>query len=56
MKPSIVTIATICATMMACNSKTETVLPTSVELPGTVDNEAFAANVESISVMNLQRD
>ena len=56
MNPSIVTIATICATMMACNSKTETAIPTSVELPGTVDNEAFAANVESISVMNLQMD
>ena len=41
--------------MAACNSnKTETANITNVELPGTVDNEAFASNVESISVMNLQ--
>ncbi|MBR6082038.1 MAG: 6-bladed beta-propeller [Salinivirgaceae bacterium] len=56
MNHKLLTITAICATMMACNSKTETVLPTSVELPGTVDNEAFANNVESISVMNLQMD
>ena len=55
MKTSIVTIAAICATMMACNSsQTETAVTSSVELPGTIDNEAFAANVESISVMNLE--
>ena len=55
MNHKFLSIATICATMMACN-KTETAIPSSIELPGTVDNEAFAANVESISVMNLQMD
>lgn len=55
MNHKLLPIAALCATMVACN-KTETALPTSVELPGTVDNEAFAANVESISVMNLQMD
>ncbi|MBO7145556.1 MAG: 6-bladed beta-propeller [Salinivirgaceae bacterium] len=43
-----------CATMMACNNQNEAT--NRVELPGVVDNEAFAANVESISVMNLQMD
>ena len=57
MNHKLLSIAALCATMMACNSsKTETTIPTSVELPGTVDNEAFANNVESISVMNLQMD
>ena len=54
MKTNILTITAICATMLACNSKNE--ITNRVELPGTVDNEAFAANVESISVMNLQMD
>ena len=54
MNHKLLSITAICATMIACSSKTETVLPTSVELPGTIDNEAFAANVESISVMNLE--
>ena len=42
--------------MMACNSgnNSNTTVTDRVELPGTVDNEAFANNVESISVMNLQ--
>jgi hypothetical protein len=57
MSHKLLSIAAICATMMACNSnKTETAVSTSIELPGTVDNESFAANVESISVMNLQMD
>ena len=57
MKNKTLTIAAICATMMACNSnKTETAVSTSIELPGTVDNESFAANIESISVLNLQMD
>ena len=55
MKNKTLAIVAICATVAACN-KTETAIPTSVELPGLVDNEAFAANVESISVMNLQMD
>ena len=55
MKTHIVAIAAICATMMACN-KTDITITNRVELPGTVDNEAFAANVESITVMNLQMD
>ena len=42
--------------MMACNSGSNTTSTTRFELPGNVDNEAFAANVESISVMNLQMD
>lgn len=51
------TAIAVAALMTACNSNNNsTVVPTSVELPGTVDNEAFAANVESISVMNLQMD
>ena len=54
MKYKALTIAAICATMMACNNQNET--NNRVELPGTIDNEAFAANVESISVMNLQMD
>ena len=57
MKNKTLTIAAICATMMACNSnKTENAVSTSIELPGTVDNESFAANIESISVLNLQMD
>ena len=49
-----VLLITACATMMACSNNTT--VPNRVELPGIVDNEAFAANVESISVMNLQMD
>ncbi|MBO7478796.1 MAG: 6-bladed beta-propeller [Salinivirgaceae bacterium] len=57
MKTNIITIAAICTAMMACNSnQTDTAVTNRVELPGTVDNEAFASNVESISVMNLQMD
>ena len=51
------TAIALAALMTACNSNNNsTVVPTSVELPGTVDIEAFAANVESISVTNLQMD
>ena len=53
MKTNFLLIAT-CATMLACSSNTT--VPNRIELPGTVDNDAFAANVESISVMNLQMD
>lgn len=49
-----VLLITACATMLACSNNTT--VPNRVELPGIVDNEAFAANVESISVMNLQMD
>lgn len=56
MNHKLLTITAICATMMACNSKTEINVTDRVELPGTVDAEAFANNVESISVMNLQMD
>lgn len=53
-KLSLAAIA-LAALMTACSSKNETVT-TRVELPGTIDEEAFAANVESISVMNLEMD
>ena len=56
MKNNIVTIAAICATMMACNSKTENAVTDHIELTGSVDNEAFVANIESIDVLNLQMD
>ncbi len=54
MKHNTLSIATLAlaAVLTACNSGTKS----SIKLPGTVDNEAFAANVESISVMNLQLD
>lgn len=55
MKIKALSLAAICATIMACN-KTENAIPTSIEFPGTVDNEAFASNVESISVINLQME
>ena len=42
------------ALLTACNSRDYTTSTTRIELPGMVDNEAFAANIESISVMNLQ--
>ena len=56
MKTKLLSIAALCATMMACSSgsNSNTTVTDRVELPGTVDNEAFANNVESISVMNLQ--
>ena len=54
---SIIAICFAAFAMVACNNnKTETASITSVKLPGTVDNEAFASNVESISVMNMQMD
>ena len=56
MNHKLLSIAAICATMMACNSGNNQTATTRIELPGNVDNEAFAANVESISVMNLQMD
>ena len=56
MKTKLLSIAAICATMAACNSGNQPQITNRVELPGKVDNEAFAANIESISVMNLQMD
>ena len=56
MNHKLLSIAALCATMMACNSGSNTTSTTRIELPGNVDNEAFAANVESISVINLQMD
>ena len=56
MKTKFLSIAALCATMMACNNSNDQTATTRIELPGNVDNEAFAANVESISVMNLQMD
>ena len=53
MKTNVLFVA-VCATMLACSNNST--VPNRVELPGTVDNEVFAANVESISVMNLQMD
>ena len=54
MRNNILLIAATCATMMACNSgETAT---NRIELPGMIDNEAFAVNVESISVMDLEMD
>lgn len=53
-KLSLTAIA-LAALMTACSSKNETIT-SRIELPGTIDEEAFAANVESISVMNLQMD
>ena len=43
----------LAALMTGCNNTT---VSNRIELPGTVDSEAFAANIESISVMNLQMD
>ena len=56
MKTNIITIAAICTAMMACNSKTENAVTDHIELTGSVDNEAFVANIESIDVLNLQMD
>ncbi|MBO7478798.1 MAG: 6-bladed beta-propeller [Salinivirgaceae bacterium] len=55
MKTKILSIAAICFAafaMTACSSGENTA--NRIEFPGTVDNEAFAACVESISVENLQ--
>ena len=51
----LLSIAAIGATVMACSNSNTTEI-SRVELPGTIDNEAFADCVESISVMNLQMD
>lgn len=55
MKNNILTLATLALTaaMAACNSENTA---NRIEFPGTIDNEAFAANVESISVENLQME
>lgn len=53
MSTKTIAIAAICVTMAACSTKNEEVA-NRVELPGTVDNEKFVANIESISVMNLE--
>ncbi|MBO7143991.1 MAG: 6-bladed beta-propeller [Salinivirgaceae bacterium] len=55
MRFKLLSIAAIGATMMACSNSNTTEI-SRVELPGTIDNEAFADCVESISVMNLQMD
>ena len=55
MNHKLLPIAALCATMAACNN-TDTNVTDRIELPGTVDNEAFASNVESISVVNLQME
>ncbi len=51
-KLSLTAIA-LAALMTACSSKNEAIT-SRIELPGTIDEDAFAANVESISVMNLE--
>lgn len=60
MKHNTLSIATLALAiaLTACNSgtKNEVAVTSSIKLPGTVDDDAFAANVESISVMNLQLD
>ena len=55
MNHKLLSIAAICATLAACNN-TETNVTDRIELTETVDNEAFAANIESIDVLNLQMD
>jgi len=55
MKHNALAIAALCATMAACNN-TDTNVTDRIELPGTVDNEAFADCIESIDVLNLQMD
>ena len=55
MNHKLLTIAALCATLAACNN-TETNVTDRIELTETVDNEAFAANIESIDVLNLQMD
>ena len=55
MNHKLLSIAAVCFAafaMTACSSSADTA--NRIELPGTVDNEAFAACVESISVENLQ--
>ena len=57
MKFKHLSIAAVCFAafaMTACNNGENTT--NRIELPGTVDNEAYAACVESISVENLQMD
>ena len=56
MNHKLLSIAALCAAMAACSSGNQPEITNRVELPGKVDNEAFAANIESISVMNLQMD
>ena len=56
MKTKLLSIAALCAAMAACSSGNQPQINSRVELPGKVDNEAFTANIESISVMNLQMD
>ena len=55
MNHKLLPIAALCVTMAACNN-TDTNVTDRIELPGTVDIEAFASNVESISVENLQME
>ena len=55
MKFKTLVIVAFCTIMVACNSS-ENNVANRVELPGTIDENAFAANVESISVMNLEMD
>lgn len=55
MKFKTLVIVAFCTIMVACNSNENNVV-NRVELPGTIDENAFAANVESISVMNLEMD
>ena len=55
MNHKLLSIAALCATLAACNN-TETNVTDRIELTETVDNEAFAANIESIDVLNLQMD
>lgn len=55
MKFKILVIVAFCTIMVACNSNENNVV-NRVELPGTIDENAFADNVESISVMNLEMD
>ena len=55
MNHKLLSIAALCATLAACNN-TENNVTDRIELTETVDNEAFAANIESIDVLNLQMD
>lgn len=60
MNHKLLTIAALAlaAALTACNSgsKTEVAASSSVELSETVDSVAFADNIESISLLNLQMD
>ncbi|MBR6082040.1 MAG: hypothetical protein IKP62_03845 [Salinivirgaceae bacterium] len=57
MKTNVLSIAALAlaAVLTACNSKQDNITDR-IELPGTVDNEAFADCIESIDVLNLQMD